>query len=91
MPFRALFSAAGEAWSARPWPAFFVRAPDLPVYQKSVPEPRILSDVSGDSEKVGERESLGGMDGRTEEGLDKCSCPRPRRKSLHEHKTRNWL
>ncbi|KAM3575922.1 hypothetical protein VYU27_002257, partial [Nannochloropsis oceanica] len=44
--------AAGEAWSARPWPAFFVRAPDLPVYQKSVPEPRILSDVSGDSEKV---------------------------------------
>lgn len=29
-----------------------MRAPDLPVYQKSVREPKLLNDVSGESERV---------------------------------------
>jgi hypothetical protein len=43
---------AGYEWGSHPWPAFFLRAPSLPVYEKSVTEPKMLSDVSGDSEEV---------------------------------------
>jgi len=42
---------AGHEWGSHPWPAFFLRAPALPVYDSTVPEPRMLSDVSGDSEE----------------------------------------
>jgi len=58
-------TAAGDAWSAHPWPAFFLRAPDLPVYQKSVPEQRLLSDLSGETEQVGRG---GGREGGNREG-----------------------
>ncbi len=44
--------ALGDAWANHPWPAFFFRAPDLPHYQRGLPEPRLLSDVSGESERV---------------------------------------
>lgn len=43
---------AGHEWGKHPWPAFFLRAPSLPAYEKTVPEPRMLSDVSGDSEEA---------------------------------------
>ena len=42
---------AGHEWGKHPWPAFFLRAPALPAYETTVPEPRMLSDVTGDSEE----------------------------------------
>jgi hypothetical protein len=47
-----LRTAAADAWASHPWPAFFIKAPDLPHYQRSVPEQRLLSDISGESEQV---------------------------------------
>ncbi|TFJ86121.1 hypothetical protein NSK_002941 [Nannochloropsis salina CCMP1776] len=44
--------AAADAWASHPWPAFFIKAPDLPHYQRSVPEQRLLSDISGESEQT---------------------------------------
>lgn len=42
---------AGHEWGKHPWPAFFLRAPALPAYETTVPEPRMLSDVAGDGEE----------------------------------------
>ena len=64
-------TAAGDAWSAHPWPAFFLRAPDLPVYQKSVPEQRLLSDLSGETEQVRKKGGEGGREGGENRGPNK--------------------